>query len=203
MLYDVALTYTLNLGILYEEQTVLQWAAIKSKQRKCTLAALVRKGADIYVKGVLGTLLHDVAAWGDEDATKLLVRSGIHPWTTAHSVPPLVYASEDGHESILRYLLYDALNIWQRDAPQRTMTFEESNRVTIAWDEAERQWSLHEALSRAAGRGHPAIVELLCQHVDVSKSYMKGIPLTMSASVGITWGLMANIAECHVIGYKE
>ncbi|KFX99074.1 hypothetical protein V490_01973 [Pseudogymnoascus sp. VKM F-3557] len=63
MLYDVALTYTLNPGILYEEQTVLQWAALESKQRKCTLAALVGKGADIYVKGVLGTLLHDVAAW--------------------------------------------------------------------------------------------------------------------------------------------
>ncbi|KFY96262.1 hypothetical protein V500_02544 [Pseudogymnoascus sp. VKM F-4518 (FW-2643)] len=107
------------------------------------------------------------SACGDEDATKLLVRSGIHLWTTAHSVAPLVYASEGGHESIVRYLLYDALNIWQRDAPQRTMTFEEWNRVTIAWDEAERQWTLHKALSRAAEGGHLAVVELLCQHVDV------------------------------------
>jgi hypothetical protein len=46
--------------------------------------------------------------------------------------------------------------------PQRAMTFEESNRVTIAWDDAERQWALHEALSHAAGRGHLAVVELLC-----------------------------------------
>lgn len=42
------------------------------------------------------------------------------------------------------------------------MTFEESNRVTIAWDDAERQWALHEALSHAAERGHLAVVELLC-----------------------------------------
>lgn len=64
------------------------------------------------------------------------------------------------------------------------MTFDESNRVTIAWDEAERQWALHEALSRAAGRGHLAVVELLCQHADVSKPCMTGTPFTMSASIG-------------------
>lgn len=48
--------------------------------------------------------------------------------------------------------------------------------------EAERQWTLHEALSRAAKGGHLAVVELLCQHVDVSKPCMSGIPFTMSAS---------------------
>jgi hypothetical protein len=64
------------------------------------------------------------------------------------------------------------------------MTFEESNRATIKWDEAERQWTLHEALSRAAEGGHIAIVELLCQHVDVSKPCMTGISFTMSASIG-------------------
>lgn len=179
MLYNAAPTYTLTPGILYMEQTVLQWAAFESKQRKCTLAALVRKGPDVHVKGKFGTLLHDVAAWGDEDATKRLVRSGIHPWTIANSVSPLVFASGGGHESIVRYLLYDALNIWQRDAPQHAMTFEEWNRVTIAWDEAERQWTLHETLSRAAEGGHLAVVELLCQHIDVFKPSMTGIPFAM------------------------
>ncbi|OBT87255.1 hypothetical protein VE02_02940 [Pseudogymnoascus sp. 03VT05] len=128
--------------------------------------------------------LSHLLAYGDEDATKLLVRSGIHPWIAVHSVPPVVHASHAGHESIVRYLLNDALNIWQRDAPQRCMTFEESNRVTIKWDEAERQWTLHEALSCAAERGHLAVVELLCQYVDVSKPCMTGTPFTTSASIG-------------------
>ncbi|KFZ14125.1 hypothetical protein V501_03383 [Pseudogymnoascus sp. VKM F-4519 (FW-2642)] len=67
---------TANPDILYEKKAVLQWAAMKPNQRKYTLAALLRKGANIYDKGVLGTLLHDVAAFGGEDATKLLVRNG-------------------------------------------------------------------------------------------------------------------------------
>lgn len=65
------LTYTLYPGELYKEQTVLQWAAYKPKQRKSILAALVQKGADIYVKDMLGTLLHDVVALGGEEATCL------------------------------------------------------------------------------------------------------------------------------------
>lgn len=183
MLYDTAVTYTLNLGKLYEERTVLQWAVFESKERAYTLAALVRKGADIYVKGVFGTLLHDVAAWGDEEATKLLVRSGIHPWITAESRAPIVYASQGGHESIVRYLLDDALNIWQRDTSQRTITCEEWNRLTKPWDEAARQWTLEESLDRAAEYGHLAVVKLLCQHVDVSKP-KNGRSFTTSASIG-------------------
>ena len=58
------------------------------------------------------------------------------------------------------------------------------NPVTIKWDEAERQWTLDEALSCAAERGHLAVVELLCQYVDVSKPCMTGTPFTTSASIG-------------------
>ena len=195
MLYDIALTYTLNPGELYKEQTVLQWAAFEPKQRKYTLAALARKGADIYVEGMLGTLLHDVAALGDEDATKLLVRSGIHPWTIAHSVPPLVYASEGGHETIVRYLLYDALDIWQRYAPQRTTTSEKWNQLTEPWDEAYRKWIFQEALCRAAEGGHLNVVELLCKHVDISKSHMNGMFFTTSASRGGSTEIMKKLLE--------
>jgi hypothetical protein len=144
---------------------------------------LVRKGADIYVKGTFGTLLHDVAAWGDEDATKLLVRSGIHPWTIAYNVPPLVYAAGGGHEKIARYLLYNALNIWQEYAPQRTTTCEKWSQLAKPWEEANRPWTLQEALLRAAKGGHIKVVKLLCQYVDISKP-INGIPFTTSASSG-------------------
>jgi ankyrin repeat protein len=194
MLYNATLTYTLNPGIPYEEQTVLQWAVRESKQRKCTLAALVRKGADIYVKGAFGTLLHDVAAWGDEGATKLLIRSGIHLWTIAYDVPPLVYAAGGGYKKIARYLLYDAMNTWQEYAPQRTTTCEKWNQLTKPWEEAKRPWTLQEALRRAAEGGHLEVVELLCQYVDISKP-MNGIPFTTSASRGGSTEIMQILLE--------
>ncbi|RDL30199.1 Uncharacterized protein BP5553_10477 [Venustampulla echinocandica] len=164
MLYDTALTYTLNQGVIYKERTVLQWAALEPKQRKYTLAALQ-----------LG---------GGESAVKLLVRSGIHPWTLASGVPPLVYASGGGHETIVRYLLYDALNIWQRHAPQRAPTCDEWNQLTEPWDEAGRPWTLQDALHHAAKGGHLKVVELLCQHIDVSKPSISGTLFTTSASQG-------------------
>lgn len=169
MLDKIALTHTVNAGIPHKEQTVLQWAV--SEQRKYTFNTLVKNRADIYVKGVFGTLLHQVAAWGDLDATDRLVRSGIHPWILENFLPPLVFASEGGHESIVRYLLYDALSIWQQCAPQHTTTSEKWNQLTEPWDETNRQWTFREALGRAAQRGHLGVVKLLCQHIEVSKPW--------------------------------
>ncbi|ELR03176.1 hypothetical protein GMDG_06002 [Pseudogymnoascus destructans 20631-21] len=71
-----------------------------------------------------------------------------------------------------------------RSCSSAVITGSGGSAARYSWDEAERQWALHEALSCAAGRGHLAVVELLCQHVDVSKPCMTGTPFTMSASIG-------------------
>ncbi|KAH6704285.1 ankyrin repeat-containing domain protein [Leptodontidium sp. MPI-SDFR-AT-0119] len=196
ILYDIAVTYTLSPTKEWnEEQTVLQWAVFKSRQRKCLLAALLRKGADIHVAGILGTLLHDVAARGDEEATKLLIRSGIHPWTIAYNVPPLVHASGGGHEPIVRYLLYIALNEWPQNAPQRATTHEKLEQLTEPWKHASLPWILQEALHRAAKGGHVEIVKLLCQHVDVSVPSINGNTFTSSAAKGGSIEIMESLLE--------
>lgn len=142
------------------------------------------KGGRYLRESLFPTLLHDVADRGDEEAAKILVEAGIHPWTLLYRTLPFVYASAGGHEAVVRYPLYDAVDLWRREALHLQTTCEKWSKPNQPLEDSRRRWALREGLRYAASNSHVIIVKLLCHHVSVSEVSAKEIPFTSSAAEG-------------------